>query len=394
MNNYDKSKWLVMAGIITTTNAMWLPQKRGPEFHNAGDSESTDHSNKTTKDATQTTDKPKATHTTAKNEPTNNSSHTTAATHRSSSSPKTSSAASASPSSNSSNSKSSSSSSSSSSAPTSGAVSSTAIVSSPAPTVMSSSTSVPSLTGSISSSTPSASVAASTGSSGSSSSGAIIGAVVAVLVVAIAGAGALLFVRRRRRRQLKQSRAARMSTMNPSFGVENKPYDHQDNYSAPQTGYSEAPSMQQIATATTATSNFNTYQPALAINNQSKETIQQQQQQYYQTQSPTAVQPQMTEGPQEPQTASLGTFTVIATYIPTLSDELEIEPGDRIELLVEYDDGWCQGINITKNYAKGVFPRHCIDVVDQVAPLPPSSTTDVERTKRVSSMYVTGTSAK
>ncbi|CEG79768.1 hypothetical protein RMATCC62417_14197 [Rhizopus microsporus] len=390
MNNYDKSKWLVMAGIITTTNAMWLPQKRGPDFHNAGDPEPTDHSNKTTKDATQTTNKPKATHTTAKNEPSSDSNHITATTRRSSSSPKTASAASASPSSNSS----SSSNGSSSGAPTSGAVSSTAAASSPAPTVMSSSTSVPSLTGSISSSTPSASAAASTSSSGSSSSGAIIGAVVAVLVVAIAGAGALLFVRRRRRRQLKQSRAARMSTMNPNFGVENKPYDHQDNYSAPQTGYNEAPSMQQIATATAATNNFNTYQPALAINNQSKETIQQQQQQYYQTQSPTAVQPQITEGPHEPQTASLGTFTVIATYIPTLSDELEIEPGDRIELLVEYDDGWCQGINITKNYAKGVFPRHCIDVVDQVAPLPPSSTADVERTKRVSSMYVTGTSAK
>ncbi|EIE91484.1 hypothetical protein RO3G_16195 [Rhizopus delemar RA 99-880] len=87
------------------------------------------------------------------------------------------------------------------------------------------------------------------------------------------------------------------------------------------------------------------------------------------------------------QTPSLGTFTVIATYIPTLSDELEIEPGDRIELLVEYDDGWCQGINITRNYAKGVFPRHCIDY----ATVPSDNTaSDVERTKRVSSMYVTG----
>lgn len=82
---------------------------------------------------------------------------------------------------------------------------------------------------------------------------------------------------------------------------------------------------------------------------------------------------------------SLGSFVVIATYIPTLSDELEIETGDKIDLVVEYDDGWCQGINLSKGYTKGVFPRHCIDFANTTANTP--SHFDVERSKRVSSMY-------
>lgn len=82
---------------------------------------------------------------------------------------------------------------------------------------------------------------------------------------------------------------------------------------------------------------------------------------------------------------SLGTFYVIATYIPTLSDELEIETGDHIELIVEYDDGWCQGINVSKGYTKGVFPRHCIDYA--TAPSNHAPNPDYERSKRVSSMY-------
>ncbi|KAI8638548.1 hypothetical protein BD408DRAFT_422854 [Parasitella parasitica] len=82
---------------------------------------------------------------------------------------------------------------------------------------------------------------------------------------------------------------------------------------------------------------------------------------------------------------SFGTFTVIATFIPTLSDELDIDPGDQIELFAEYDDGWCQGMNISKGNVKGVFPRHCIDyatVSSDHAPNP-----EFARSKRVSSMY-------
>jgi outer membrane biosynthesis protein TonB len=59
---------------------------------------------------------------------------------------------------------------------------------------------------------------------------------------------------------------------------------------------------------------------------------------------------------------SLGTFTVINTYTPTMDDELEIQPGDKVTVLMTYDDGWVQGVNETRDGAKGVFPRHCIDI--------------------------------
>lgn len=267
--------------------------------------------------------------------------------------------------------------------------------------VMSNTAAVKSMTSS--SALSSSSVAAeSASSSSSSSSGAIAGGVVAVVAVAVIGSAALLFVRRKRRRELKQSRAARMSTRADPYtdgygDSEPKPYtDYQNMPPAPQPAYNEANNVPMAAAATVAS--YGTYEPALVPDNHSKEMIEQQQQQYYQSQT-SVVEPSLSpmvppvvvspSGPQEtPQTPSLGTFTVIATYIPTLSDELEIEPGDRIELLVEYDDGWCQGINVTKNYTKGVFPRHCIDY--ETAPSEHSSNADIERTKRVSSMYVTG----
>ncbi|CAG8489468.1 8271_t:CDS:2 [Paraglomus occultum] len=59
---------------------------------------------------------------------------------------------------------------------------------------------------------------------------------------------------------------------------------------------------------------------------------------------------------------SLGTFTVVSTYTPNMDDELEIQPGDKVTVLVTYDDGWVQGVNETRDGAKGVFPRHCIDM--------------------------------
>lgn len=67
------------------------------------------------------------------------------------------------------------------------------------------------------------------------------------------------------------------------------------------------------------------------------------------------------------ETNPIGSYTVIATYTPTLSDELDIQPGDRVTILVEFDDGWVQGINETRGGTKGVFPRHCVDM-DHFAP--------------------------
>ncbi|KAG9286246.1 hypothetical protein G9A89_014232 [Geosiphon pyriformis] len=58
----------------------------------------------------------------------------------------------------------------------------------------------------------------------------------------------------------------------------------------------------------------------------------------------------------------IGRYTVVETYTPTLADELEIQPGDKVTVFLEYDDGWVQGLNETRKGAKGVFPRHCIDM--------------------------------
>lgn len=83
---------------------------------------------------------------------------------------------------------------------------------------------------------------------------------------------------------------------------------------------------------------------------------------------------------------AIGVFTVISTYTPTLSDELDIQPGDRVEILIEYDDGWCQGINLSRGNKKGVFPKHCADFyqynTQQQQYYEPANM------KRVSSMYM------
>lgn len=83
----------------------------------------------------------------------------------------------------------------------------------------------------------------------------------------------------------------------------------------------------------------------------------------------------------QPSNNSLGVFTVISTYTPTLSDELDIQPGDQVEVLVEYDDGWCQGVNLSRGGTKGVFPRHCCN--EQA-----TSSGNEQSMKRVSSMIV------
>lgn len=102
--------------------------------------------------------------------------------------------------------------------------------------------------------------------------------------------------------------------------------------------------------------------------------------------------------PQTPPMQSLGVYTVVSTYTPTLSDEIDIQPGDKVEILIEYDDGWCQGINLSRGNIKGVFPRHCVDQVDgsndnnngaaatNVRPSLQLNGSEIERLKRVSSM--------
>ncbi|KAF9919516.1 hypothetical protein FBU30_010922 [Linnemannia zychae] len=59
-------------------------------------------------------------------------------------------------------------------------------------------------------------------------------------------------------------------------------------------------------------------------------------------------------------TKPIGTFSVVADYTPAMPDEIEIYYGDSVTVLLEYDDGWCMGINNSRGGIKGVVPRHCL----------------------------------
>ncbi|GAA5914085.1 hypothetical protein JCM8208_005136 [Rhodotorula glutinis] len=58
---------------------------------------------------------------------------------------------------------------------------------------------------------------------------------------------------------------------------------------------------------------------------------------------------------------------VKGTFVPNLDDELIFQPGDRVQVLMKYDDGWALGVNLSAGTpsAKGVFPFDCLgDIVD------------------------------
>nr|CAG8538632.1 1799_t:CDS:2 [Entrophospora candida] len=52
-------------------------------------------------------------------------------------------------------------------------------------------------------------------------------------------------------------------------------------------------------------------------------------------------------------------YTAVATYTPNMGDELNIQLGDKVTILAEYDDGWVLGVNETRGGIKGVFPKNC-----------------------------------
>ncbi|GAA5926645.1 hypothetical protein JCM10213_002410 [Rhodosporidiobolus nylandii] len=60
---------------------------------------------------------------------------------------------------------------------------------------------------------------------------------------------------------------------------------------------------------------------------------------------------------------------VKGTFDPSLEDELVLYPGDRIQVLMKYDDGWALGLNLSSGPtpAKGVFPFDCLG---ELAPAP------------------------
>ncbi|KAH8930107.1 hypothetical protein BT69DRAFT_1275847 [Atractiella rhizophila] len=54
-----------------------------------------------------------------------------------------------------------------------------------------------------------------------------------------------------------------------------------------------------------------------------------------------------------------------------MNDELVIYPGDKVQILMNYDDGWVLGVNLSINPPqRGVFPRDCVEEADPSSPLP------------------------
>ncbi|KAI8878534.1 hypothetical protein K501DRAFT_228264 [Backusella circina FSU 941] len=268
---------------------------------------------------------------------------------------------------------------------------------------LASSTASSSATNSIASSSSSESAVADQNSSKSTSSSGAIGAVVAMAIIIVIGAVAYLIVRRKKVKQNQVKMVEKSDPFTMGYGNHDPlPYKEMNTASMTHNTYptneaytneaNSIPSTQMGSTANVASDSIATYSQPL----QSASTASMN----YNTNPASTMsafsQLQLSAVPAAfdgntapiatplPQNNSQNIYAVVATYIPTLSDELEIEMGDQIDLEAEFDDGWCQGKNITKGGTAGVFPRHCIDRVastnNQVA--------GVERTKRISSIRI------
>ncbi|KAG2214381.1 hypothetical protein INT47_000937 [Mucor saturninus] len=265
-------------------------------------------------------------------------------------------------------------------------------------------------------SSPAATALADTNSGGVS--GGAIGGIVAAIVIIILGAVAYFFVRRKKN---NKSRARHLSTKPDPFTMG---YGSDQAFHTPQPMQQQQPAYQHqygvqptvAVTSPTTPTHYNSNTQFQDANNHiiaesMKPAAVVPQSQQYQPQ-PQEYKPQLNEqynnehlDPVVPisaataavaavpvsgallsptQAGSVGVFHVAATYTPTLSDEIDIQTGDQVEVLVEYDDGWCQGINLSRGNAKGVFPKHCIDYASGVS----SSGNSIDRVKRVSSMYI------
>ncbi|KAG6807030.1 hypothetical protein H0H92_009100 [Tricholoma furcatifolium] len=69
--------------------------------------------------------------------------------------------------------------------------------------------------------------------------------------------------------------------------------------------------------------------------------------------------------PSSPASSTLGeTAKVRSTFVPTLPDELNINAGDMLRILSEYDDGWALCCNVRGE--KGMVPLECLDKASQM----------------------------
>lgn len=94
---------------------------------------------------------------------------------------------------------------------------------------------------------------------------------------------------------------------------------------------------------------------------------------------------QQQEGPFSDPAYEGKVFIVTRIFEPSMPDELVIYPGDHIQIVMSYDDGWCLGCNLDsskrdgKPPARGVFPRDCVEEMTAEDQPISSGTGDLQR---------------
>ncbi|KAI8329756.1 hypothetical protein BC941DRAFT_442357 [Chlamydoabsidia padenii] len=231
-------------------------------------------------------------------------------------------------------------------------------------------------------------------SSGGGLSGGAIGAIVAVIVILIGGLGAFIVLRRRRQKRMAARAGAMRDPYNEGFSSFPPPPAPPMAFTSPDQYHHNLPAA-AITAAGSAPSN--PYQPTsptypiTAPNMISTPTMPP-----ANVAAPVAATAAAANTDYSPQPGDIwqqppiGTFTVLTTYTPTLSDEIDVQPNDQVQIFEEYDDGWCLGINITRGQKRGVFPKHCVTPDDEPAHNPSSHSLAISDPagKRISSLYM------
>lgn len=236
--------------------------------------------------------------------------------------------------------------------------------------------------------TPSASASAAAADDAQSSetlSGGAIAAIVAIVVIVVLGIVSYLIVRHRMKRKgMANNRLTRFSmgpTYNATSGMGAAPPQPQ-----PQQSFGYSTAMNNNPPPPMSSSTYpDPFQPSPSIQQQQPVYSSPMQQPYaapiaesmmaagtiaaagsmqqQQQQNNTMATMAGNNQPQQP------IHTIVAGYTPALSDEIQVHPGDQVQIIAEYDDGWCLGMNLTTGQQQGVFPKHCFS-----PPEPPSQT--------------------
>jgi hypothetical protein len=80
------------------------------------------------------------------------------------------------------------------------------------------------------------------------------------------------------------------------------------------------------------------------------------------------------------------TANVVCTFIPTLPDELNINTGDIVRVLAEYDDGWALCMNNLDE--QGMVPLECLDLSGMNSGMNLGGQRNTRESRRVSSLIV------